>query len=253
MGMDKKIRNEKFLSIGEMVAEDYRKAEVFRKFGIDFCCGGKDPLDETCSRKGIDVNEVKQALKELDDNTFQGDTPDYNDWELDFMVDYIVNTHHRYVTRALPQLDEMSTKVARVHGANHPEVVKIASLYNAIAEELRMHMHKEENILFPYIKQMAAANRNNESIQPSPFGTIENPIKMMEMEHESAGGNMQSINELSNGFNPPEGACNTYQVLYAKLQEFENDLHRHIHLENHILFPKSIVLESELLSSTTSE
>jgi len=253
MDIDKKNRNEKFFSIGEMVAEDYRKAEVFSKFGIDFCCGGKDTLKETCSRKGIDVYKVEQALKELDDNAFQSDTPDYNSWDLDFMVDYIVNTHHTYVTRALSQLDEMSAKVAKVHGEHHPEVIKIASLYNGIAEELRMHMQKEENILFPYIKQMATAKRNNESIQPPPFGTIENPIKMMEMEHESAGGNMQSINELSNGFNPPEGACNTYQVLYAKLQEFENDLHRHIHLENHILFPKSIALESELLSSATVE
>jgi regulator of cell morphogenesis and NO signaling len=248
MDKDKKNSNQKFLSIGEIVTEDYRTAEVFSKFGIDFCCGGKDPLEETCSRKGINVHEVIQALKELEENTIKGDTPDYNSWELDFMVDYIVNTHHTYVIRALPQLDEMSTKVATVHGETHPEVIKIAGLYNAIAEELRMHMHKEENILFPYIKQMAVAKRNNESIQPSPFGTIENPIKMMEMEHESAGGNMQTINSLSNGFNTPEGACNTYQVLYAKLQEFEDDLHRHIHLENHILFPKAIALESELLS-----
>jgi regulator of cell morphogenesis and NO signaling len=244
----KENSNEKFLSVGEMVTEDFRTAEVFSKFGIDFCCGGKDPLEETCSRKGIDVHEVKQVLKELEENTFQGDTPDYNSWELDFMVDYIVNTHHTYVAGALPQLDELTAKVASVHGDSHPEVVKIASLYSAIADELRMHMQKEENILFPYIKQMAIAKRNNESIQPSPFGTIANPIKMMEMEHESAGGNMLSINGLSNGFSTPEDACNTYHVLYAKLQEFEADLHRHIHLENHILFPKAIALESELLS-----
>lgn len=242
------IKEKAFPTIGEIVAEDYRKAEVFSKFGIDFCCGGKDPLEETCNKSGIDANEVKKALKELDENSLQSTSPDYNNWELDFMVDYIVNTHHTYVAGALPQLDELTTKVASVHGDSHPEVIKIGSLYNAIADELRMHMQKEENILFPYVKQMAVAKRNNESIQPSPFGTIANPINMMEMEHESAGGSMQSINELSNGFSTPEGACNTYEVLYAKLKEFEEDLHRHIHLENHILFPKAIEMESELLS-----
>jgi len=248
--MDTQILNndETNPTIGEMVAGDYRKAEVFKKFGIDFCCGGKDPLDKTCSKKGIDLAEIKQALKELDKQQMQQPSQDYNNWELDFLSDYIINTHHKYVTEALPLLDEYSIKVARVHGEAHPEVVEIASLCKAIANELRMHMHKEEAILFPYIRQMAMAKRNNESLHPSPFGTVKNPISMMEMEHDSAGGNMHAINELSNGYNPPEEACITYRVLYAKLQEFENDLHQHIHLENNILFPKAANLEADLLS-----
>ncbi len=234
-------------SIGEMVAQDYRKAEVFKKFGIDFCCGGKDSLDKTCNRKGIDIAEVTLALKELDEQQDQRHLQDYNSWELDFLIDYIINTHHKYVSEALVLLDEFSAKVARVHGDFHPEVVEIANHYQAVANELRMHMQKEEGLLFPYIKQMVNAKRNGETQSPPPFGTVKNPITMMEMEHESAGGNLEAISELSNGYNPPPEACNTYRVLYAKLQEFEQDLHQHIHLENNILFPKAIELEAELL------
>ncbi len=232
-------------TIGEMVANDYRKAEVFKRFGIDFCCGGKELLDKTCNKRGIDLAEVKQALNELDE--IPQVSHDYHNWELDVLSDYITEKHHKYVNQALPLLDEFSTKVAKVHGNSHPELIEIDSLYRAIANELPIHMDKEESILFPYIRQMAMAKRNNELLAPSPFGTIRNPINMMEMEHDSAGGNMQAIRELSNGYNPPEEACNTYRVLYGKLQEFENDLHQHIHLENNILFPKSINLEEELL------
>ncbi|MCH7514722.1 MAG: iron-sulfur cluster repair di-iron protein [Bacteroidetes bacterium] len=239
--------NETVATVGEMVTEDYRKAEVFKKFGIDFCCGGKIPLDEICSKKGINVAEVKQALMELDEQQGQP-TQDYNTWELDFLSDYIINTHHKYVNEALPLLDEFSAKVVRVHGDAHPEVIEIANHYQAVANELRMHMHKEEAILFPYIRQMAVAKRNNESLPPSTFGTVKAPINMMESEHDSAGKKLQAISELSNSYNPPVEACNTYRVLYAKLQEFEKDLHQHIHLENNILFPKAIKLETELPS-----
>jgi len=234
-------------SIGEMVAEDYRKAEVFKKFGIDFCCGGKDSLDYTCKRKGIDVGEVKQALKKLDNRQTNHPSQDYNNWQLDFLCDYIMNTHHKYVNDALPQLDEYSSKVARVHGDFHPEVVEIDRHYREVANELRMHMQKEEGLLFPYIKQLVNAKRRGESIPTPPFGSVRNPIKMMEMEHESAGGALQAINELSRGYNPPDEACNTYKVFYAKLQEFEQDLHQHIHLENNLLFPKAIALEKDIL------
>ena len=235
-------------TIGEMVADDYRKAEVFKKFGIDFCCGGKDQLDRICNKKGINIAEVKQALKALDEQQLEQNKQDYQNWDIDILSEYIIETHHKYVNDALPLLDEFSAKVAKVHGASNPEVIEIARLFQAVANELRMHMDKEETILFPYIRQMAMAKHLGELLPLSPFGTIKNPINMMEAEHESAGGNMQAISELSNGYNPPEWACNTYKVLYAKLQEFENDLHQHVHLENNILFPKAIKFEEELLS-----
>lgn len=235
-------------TIGEMVANDYRKAEVFKRFGIDFCCGGKNPLDKTCNKRGINLEEVKQALKALDEPQQMRLAHDYNNWSIDILSDFIINNHHKYVREALPLLGEYSKKVAKVHGTSNPEVIEIANLFQAVANELRMHMDKEETILFPYIRQMTMAKHFGELLAISPFGSIKNPINMMEEEHESAGGNMQSINELSSGYNPPEWACNTYKVLYAKLQEFENDLHQHVHLENNILFPKAINLEAELLS-----
>jgi regulator of cell morphogenesis and NO signaling len=146
-------------------------------------------------------------------------------------------------------LFEFSQKVARVHGSRHAEVVDIAHYYNEVAEELQLHMHKEEMILFPYIKELAIAKRNGTPMERPQFGSIQNPINMMEAEHESAGGNMEKIRELSNNFTPPEDACNSYRVLFAKLKEYEADLHHHIHLENNILFKKAIELEKELFNS----
>lgn len=237
--------SEKQATIGELVAADYRKAEVFRKFGIDYCCGGKRSVEEACSKKGIDPRAVK---KELADAEARGGSihQDFNRWELDFLADYIVATHHRYVSESLPMLYELTTKVARVHGDSHPEVIGIAEHFEAVAQELQMHMHKEEHILFPYIKQLAAARRDGKQLARPPFGTIANPIRMMEAEHESAGGGMEEIRRLSDSFTPPEDACMSYRVLYAKLNEFEQDLHQHVHLENNILFPKAVELEAAL-------
>lgn len=239
---------EKSETIGEMVASDYRKAEVFRKYGLDFCCGGKKTLEKACEKKGLDVVEVKKALKAVEDD-FITNTEDYNSWELDFLADYIINKHHKYIENSHPMLFEFSQKVARVHGSRHAEVVDITHYYNEVAEELQLHMHKEEMILFPYIKELAIAKRNGTPMERPQFGSIQNPINMMEAEHESAGGNMEKIRELSNNFTPPEDACNSYRVLFAKLKEYEADLHHHIHLENNILFKKAIELEKELFNS----
>jgi regulator of cell morphogenesis and NO signaling len=233
---------EKSATIGELVAADYRKAEVFRKFGLDFCCGGKRSVEDACRKKGIDTREVQSELDAID-NRPTGYQEDFNNWELDFLADYIVNTHHRYVADALPMLFELTVKVARVHGDRHPETVDIARCFDAVARELQTHMYKEERILFPYIKEIAAARREGRTPANPGFGSIAHPINMMEAEHESAGGFMEEINRLSDGFTPPEDACTSYRVLYAKLQEFEQDLHRHIHLENNILFPKAIEME----------
>ena len=236
----------KVKTVGEMVAEDYRTAEVFKKFGIEFCCGGKVTLQKTCLDKGIDLESVYDALERIDQKE---DTSayDFNNWDLDKLIDYIVNVHHSYVNEALPLLDEFSAKVAKVHADGSPEVVGIHHHYQAIANELRSHMHQEEAILFPYIRAMAVAIRYGETLTPPPFGSVRFPIDMMESEHVSAGNAMETIMELSNDYTPPAHACNTYRVLYAKLKEFESNLHTHVHLENNILFPKAIQLEEELL------
>ncbi len=234
------------LTIGELVTEDFRKAEVFSKYGLDFCCGGAKSLKEACKEKGIDEKEVATALTEVESKA-KNRQQDFNSWDLDFLVDYILNIHHKYVKDSVIMLYDVSEKVANVHSENHPEVIRIAALFETIAKELDTHIQKEETILFPYIKKLAVAKRENTGMEPSPFGSVENPIRTLETEHVAVGGSMDEINRLSNGYATPEDACSSYRALYAKLDEFEQDLHRHIHLENNILFPKAIQLEKELL------
>jgi len=242
----KLILNEKPTTIGELVADDYRKAAVFGKFGLDFCCGGKKSLKEACEKKGVNEADVKAALNQIEDRP-KDNQHDFNSWDLDFLADYIVNIHHKYVKESVNMLYQYSDKVAHRHGNNHPEVIKIAQLFGEIAAEFKTHMQKEENILFPYIKKLAVAKRENNKLENAAFGSVKNPINMMISEHETVGEKMDEVHTLSNNFAIPADACSSYQVLYKKLNEFENDLHQHVHLENNILFPKAIQLEKELL------
>ena len=235
--------NEKTLA--EIVTDNTRSAIVFEEYGLDFCCNGKRLLSEACQEKNVDVNDVINSLTGLDSNE---ESKNANYWEPDFLIDYIINNHHQYVRRMIPVISLHFDKVASVHGANHPETKQIADLFLAVRQELESHMMKEERILFPYIKQLYNAQKNNEPIAPPPFGTIQNPIRMMEAEHQSAGNAMHKIRELSDNFITPEDACNSYKALYSELKEFEEDLHKHIHLENNILFPKAIESEEDLFS-----
>lgn len=241
----KKKEGEDEVTIGEIVAKDFRKAQVFKKFGIDFCCGGKKTLSEVCEKKGIDLQSVEAQLEAIDKES-NGTSQNFQSWNLDFLCDYIINTHHNYVRESIPFLVEISQKVARVHGDHHPELLKIAEVFGRIAHDLSMHMMKEEKILFPYIKEMVAAQKGNTPLPASHFGQVANPINVMEMEHEGAGEDLVEIRELTNGYLLPEDACTSYRILFQKLEEFEHDLFQHVHLENNILFPKSIELEKNL-------
>lgn len=238
---------EKPTTIGELVAADYRKAAVFSKFGLDFCCGGKKSLKEACEAKGIDEKVVAFELSEVE-NQVTNTQHDFNSWELDFLADYIVNVHHKYVKDNVGMLYQYSDKVANRHGSTHPEVIKIAQLYEKIAAEFKTHMEKEEIILFPLIRKLVAAKKDNNSSNNASLGDISGPINVMENDHELVGGFMEEINQLSNSYTPPADACSSYQVLYSKLDEFEKDLHQHVHLENNILFPKAIQLAKELMN-----
>ncbi|WP_242920132.1 iron-sulfur cluster repair di-iron protein [Pontibacter liquoris] len=233
-------------TVGELVAKDFRKAQVFKKYGIDFCCGGKKSIKQVCEEKGIDSSKVEQELNALPD-TATGNETDYASWEPSFLADYIVNVHHKYVREAIPALYEYTAKIARVHGSRHPELLEIAKHFTNVANELEAHMPKEERILFPFIKQLYEAKKNGVKLDAPAFGSIQNPINMMEMEHEIAGNDMEAIRTLSNDFTLPADACATYTVAFKKLQEFEDDLHRHIHLENNILFPKALEMEKEVI------
>ncbi len=228
-------------TVAEVVAENYKTADVFKKYGIDFCCGGGISLAEMCKKKGLNYSEVEKDLKLIDSDVPQ--SQNFNKWELDFLIDHIIHTHHRYVSESIPLIIQYASKVARVHGHHYSETIEIKELFLAVAEELRLHIQKEEMILFPFIKSQVEARKKGLPLPKPPFGTVQNPIRMMEAEHENAGDIFKKIAALSNDYQPPEGACNTYRVLYGKLQEFENDLHQHIHLENNILFPKAIKLE----------
>ena len=224
-------------TIGELVAKDIRKAEVFKKFGIDFCCGGKKTVDETCAKKGIDVTEVKKALDAVE--TRKNDQHDFDSWKASFLSDYIVNIHHTYVSNATPILGELSKKVASRHGGEYPYLVGVSDKTEELLSELTTHMKKEEQVLFPYIKALEA----NGGSAATVFKTIQDPIWMMESDHDAAGDIMRDIRALTNDYTLPEGACNSFSFLIHKLEEFENDLHTHIHLENNVLFPKALLLE----------
>lgn len=232
-------------TLADIVTENIRAAIVFEEYGLDFCCKGKRSLKDACAEKNVDVQKIVNELINL-----SGDgngTQNADDWQLDYLVDYIMNNHHQYVRRMIPVISLHTDKVASVHGHNHPETLRIADLFLAVRDELEMHMMKEERILFPQIKQMILNQKENSQFFPPAFGTIQNPIRMMEYEHTNAGDALYQIRELSNNYSHPEDACNTFKALYSELKEFEEDLHKHIHLENNILFPKSIELESHLV------
>ncbi len=231
--------------IGELVAEDYKTAAVFKKYGIDFCCQGNRTIQEACEKKSIDSEEVIRELEAVKAQSQNADT-DYKSWDLDRLADHIQTKHHGYVEEAIGQLKPYVDKICRVHGDRHPELLEIQREFYASAGELTTHMKKEEFMLFPYIKNMV---RNNKATSPQ-FGTVENPIAAMMMEHDIEGERFRKIAKLTDNYTPPQDACNTYMVTFALLKEFEEDLHLHIHLENNILFPKSLEMERQLTANS---
>lgn len=230
-------------TIGSLVAEDFRKAEVFKKFGLDFCCGGKNTVKEACDKKGIDFKIVEKELDLIDQKpkTREGD---YINWKLDFLIDYILNNHHAYVTNTLPFILELSNKVSNVHGDSHPELIKINEILKSINSDLKYHMLNEEQKLFPYVKELVKLENSGSKIDTL---SLEPYLSTMEVEHETVGNLLNVINKLTNGYSIPVDACNSFKVLYGNLEEFEMDLHQHVHLENNILFPKALLLEEKLL------
>jgi len=233
-------------SVGEIVKLDFRAADIFSSYGIDFCCGGKISVAEACANAKADESLVIGALEKMQNQNGTA-VHDFDSWNIGFLADYIQNTHHQYVSKAIPQILPLAQKVSDVHGGNHSEVIRINELFQDLSEELLSHMQKEERILFPYIKKLAADSTAGNCSEGSCFGTVAGPISVMEKEHENAGVILKELFRLSDGYTPPEDACNTFRVLFGKLKEFEDDLHRHIHLENNILFPKAIDLEQALV------
>lgn len=232
-------------SIGEIVADDYRSASVFQKFDIDFCCNGNRTIEEACKQKGLASFKVYKALETLNEQGIQN-TTDYQSWPLDLLADYIEKKHHRYVAEKIPVLKGYLNKITQVHGSRHPELQEINDLFIASAGELTKHMKKEELLLFPFIRKMVSAELGGQQLEQPRFGTVKNPIQTMMQEHDNEGGRFRKIEALSNKYTPPADACNTYKVALKLLQEFQEDLHLHIHLENNILFPRAEAMEKGL-------
>ena len=227
-------------TVGEIVAGDFRSAAVFHDFGIDFCCGGKRVLEDVCRERQIDTDVVLDAVSRA--CSVSELAPRFDEWATEALISFIVDKHHGYVRRILPSVTANTQKLATAHGNRHPELVEVARLTQAVAAEMLSHMAKEECVLFPYIAEVAAAVRTRQPVPLGPFGSIENPIRMMEHEHESAGAAMARVRELTNGYQVPADGCTTYRVALQQLAEFERDLHQHVHLENNILFPRARVL-----------
>jgi len=229
-------------TIGDFVSQDFRTAAIFSKYGIDFCCKGQRTIEEVCTKKDINeanlLNELNVVLATKNDSGI-----DFNSWPLDLLIDYIEKTHYSFVEEKTPILIQFLDKLCNVHGSNHPELFEINELFKGSAGELAPHMKKEELILFPFIKEMINATKSHGSIGQPHFGTVKNPIAAMMNEHDAEGERFRTIASLTNNYTPPEDACNTYRVTFAMLEEFEKDLHKHIHLESNILFPKAKALE----------
>lgn len=225
-------------TIGDIVKGDFRAAAVFQNYGIDFCCGGKRTLAEACQARQVPATDV---LNEINEACHRPDTdvPQFGDWDTDTLIAYIVERHHGYVRRVLPVLGAYSRKLVSVHGVNHPELHEVARLVAGVDEEMTMHMAKEEKILFPYIARVAEAV--SQGLQPpaAPFGSIDNPIRMMEADHDSTGAAVAQIRALTRDYALPADGCTTYRVCLEELETFERDLHQHVHLENNVLFPRA--------------
>lgn len=228
-------------TVGAIAAKDIRKAEILKERGIDFCCGGNKTLKEASEEAGISELELKAAL-DAADKTPVSPSQDFDKWELDFLTDYIVNTHHRYVKNAVNTLNGMAVKVAQRHGDHHPELKRLAQHLDHFLEDLLTHLEKEEKVLFPAIKEAVARNRDASFEGTIPPGFIKQPVMLMQKEHEIAGEDLAFFRKLTGNYSLPEDACNSYAYLFEKIKEFESDLQQHIHLENNILFPKAVKL-----------
>jgi regulator of cell morphogenesis and NO signaling len=218
---------------------------VFEKLGIDYCCKGGKKLGEACLQAKVPLQQVLRVLQQAESSRLARNES-AKDWSVEplaDLIDHIVNKHHTFVQSEIPRLAELAEKVASKHGATHPETVKVNELFEALADELTMHLMKEEQILFPYIVRMEEAVLEKSPVVPPPFGTVQNPIRMMVSEHDDAGNVLRELRAATSDYRPPEDACTSYSTLYNGLLEFEADLHQHIHLENNVLFPRALAME----------
>lgn len=232
------------ITVGQLVAERPERARIFEHWGIDYCCGGKRPLSAACAFKGADLSSVLQELQQLDTlnpiskhNLLQ--------MSLTELCDDIENTHHNHLREELPRMHGLLERITSRHGEAHPYMAQVFRVFGGFRAELELHMRKEEVILFPLIRQLDQAH----SSLTSHCGSVSNPIRVMEDEHSDAGNALEQMRVLTNGFTPPENACNTFRVVLSSLEQLEADMHLHVHKENNVLFPRAIEREAQLQQS----
>ena len=236
-------------TVAEIVREDYRTADVFKKFGINFCCGGKVSLAEACAVKNVDMEKLYIEIENATRTISISNALPFNQWEIGFLVDYIINVHHAYLKQALPAIEVNLLSFVSNHRKYHPELQDLYDAFVTLSAFLQKHNLHEEEIIFPYIKQIDNAFRRRESYGNLFVRTLRKPLHAIELEHKRIGDLLESIRRITRQYNYPEDACTNHRVIFNKLREFDNDIVQHKHLEMNVLFPKAIDMEKVLLNS----
>jgi len=224
--------------VGELVATCSGRARVFEQLGIDYCCGGKTPLAMACAERGLDLSKVLEELNEADAPAGEEPPVDWSQATLADVIDDVVTTHHTYLRRALPRLESLAAKVAIAHWERHPEILRVHELLGDLRADLSVHMIKEEMILFPMIQRLEAG----EPVLGVFAGDLGGPIEVIEHEHARYAAKLHEMRRITRNFAPPADACPSFRALLAGLAELEDDLHRHVHKENNVLFPRASAL-----------
>lgn len=235
-------------TVRELATENLAATRVLEKFGIDYCCGGGQSIEQACRTANVRVDEVMKSIEVAARSTPA--SPEDRHWQresLAYLIAHIKNRHHKYTREEISRLNPLFDKVCLAHDKTHPELLKMREVFGGLAEELTVHMMKEEMVLFPYVIRLENANAQKEQVPFAPFGTVRNPVAMMVHEHDSAGEALRALRQASSGYTPPEDACLSFKTLFNALAVFEADLHEHIHLENNILFPRAIEMERNLV------
>lgn len=232
--------------VKEIVVANPGATRILEQAGVDYCCGGNRSLHDACAHAGVSEEEIMARLRENKVNVGPADA-DWVSAPLGDLTKHIREKHHRYVREAVQRVPTLLARVKTKHGNNHPEIAEIEDLFLKVGREMIMHMRKEEQVLFPYIEAVERAASGKETLEPPFFQTVRNPVHAMMEEHDAAADLVRQIRAASSTYTPPANACASYQALYGDLQEFEADLHQHVHLENNILFPRAVDMEAAIL------